>query len=192
MNYTEFGINAVSIYPFSSTQSIYKTTMKISFLITSALSAALAALLMTGCASNSPQAEKAGDAASTSTNANKKAEVKDSSKADAEKGSQVVGINGREGEIIGRPAGNSKFKSLQIGMSMRQATDIAGQPTDQGAYITGKAFIPFYFGGDKHRFELAYKGQGRLIFAGDSAWNGMGSTGSLIKIVNDPKDSGYR
>jgi len=165
--------------------------MKISFSTTRVAGTALAVFLMAGCASNSPQPEKTADAATT-TSASKKADIKETSKAETDGGVKVVGINGREGEVIGRPAANSKFKSLQIGMSMRQATDITGQPTDQGAYITGKAFIPFYFGGDKHRFELAYKGQGRLIFAGDSAWNGMGSTGSLIKIIHDPKDSGYR
>lgn len=166
--------------------------MKISSLTNGALSFSLAALLMTGCASNEPKAEKAEEATPTSAAASKKTIVKDAGKAESGKESKVVGLNGREGEVIGKPAGNSKFKSLQIGMSMRQAADIAGQPTDEGAYITGKAFIPFYFGGDKHRFELAYKGQGRLIFAGDSAWSGMGSTGTLIKIIHDPKDSGYR
>lgn len=166
--------------------------MKISFLTTSTLSTALAALLMTGCASNSSQPENSTNNTTTAPSSNKKTDVKESPKADAGNGTQVIGLNGREGEIFGTPAKNSKFKSLQIGMSMRQATEIAGQPTDEGAYITGKAFIPFYFGGDKHRFELAYKGQGRLIFAGDSAWIGMSSTGSLIKIIHDPKDSGYR
>jgi len=75
-------------------------------------------------------------------------------------------------------------------MSARQVTDIAGQPTDQGAYVTGKAFIPFYFGSDRHRFEMTYKGQGRLIFAG----GGMGdfSSGNLIWIIHNPNESGYR
>lgn len=41
-------------------------------------------------------------------------------------------------------AANSKFTPLQIGMSLKQVTDFAGQPTDSGAYVTDKAFIPFY------------------------------------------------
>ena len=61
----------------------------------------------------------------------------------------VKGINDWEGDITGKPAANSKFTKLQIGMGMRQVTDLVGQPTDQGAYITGKAFIPFFFGGDR-------------------------------------------
>ena len=57
-----------------------------------------------------------------------------------------------EGEITGKPAANSKLSKLQIGMSMRQSIDLAGSPTDQGAYVTGKAWIPFYFGSDRHRY----------------------------------------
>lgn len=116
--------------------------------------------------------------------------VTDSSKVEAGSGRTVKGLNGYEGEITGTPARNSKFTRLQIGMSARQVTDLAGQPTDQGAYVTGKAFIPFYFGSDRHRFEMTYKGQGRLIFAG----GGMGdfSSGNLIWIIHNPNESGYR
>ncbi|MGJ7612529.1 MULTISPECIES: hypothetical protein [unclassified Variovorax] len=116
--------------------------------------------------------------------------VVDSSKIEAGSGRTVKGLNGYEGEITGNPARNSKFTKLQIGMSARQVTDLAGQPTDQGAYVTGKAFIPFYFGSDRHRFEMSYKGQGRLIFAG----GGMGdySGGNLIWVIHNANESGYR
>jgi hypothetical protein len=116
--------------------------------------------------------------------------VIDSSKIESGSGRTVKGINDFEGEITGIPAKNSKFTPLQIGMSVRQAMDIAGPPTDQGAYMTGKAWIPFYFGSDRHRFEMTYKGQGRLIFAG----GGMGdfSSGNLIWIIHNPNESGYR
>ena len=116
--------------------------------------------------------------------------VTDSSKVEAGSGRTVKGLNGYEGEITGNPARNSKFTRLQIGMSAKQVTDIAGAPTDQGAYVTGKAFIPFYFGSDRHRFEMTYKGQGRLIFAG----GGMGeyTSGNLIWIIHNPNESGYR
>jgi len=116
--------------------------------------------------------------------------VVDSSKVEAGSGRTVKGLNDYEGEITGNPAANSKFTKLQIGMPVRQVTDIAGPPTDQGAYITGKAWIPFYFGADRHRFEMTYKGQGRLIFAG----GGMGdfSSGYLIWIIHNANEQGYR
>jgi hypothetical protein len=116
--------------------------------------------------------------------------VIDSSKVESGSGRTVKGLNDYEGEITGNPAPNSKFTKLQIGMPVRQVTDLAGPPTDQGAYITGKAWIPFYFGADRHRFEMTYKGQGRLIFAG----GGMGdfTSGYLIWIIHNPNEPGYR
>jgi len=148
--------------------------------ISLALLSAIAISMTTGCATDSPKTEKAADSAAPAKTAS-------AAKSD-ENGTKVTGINGKEGEIIGKPAKGSKFTSLQMGMGMKQVMDIAGQPTDQGAYITGKAFIPFYFGDDKHRYELAYKGQGRLIFAGQA----FNSGAYLIKIIHDANDTGYR
>ena len=96
----------------------------------------------------------------------------------------------KEGEIVGTPAKNSKFTKLQMGMGMKQVTDLIGPPTDQGAYVTGKAFIPFYFGSDRYRHELVYKGQGRLVFAGGSVGN-LGA-GRLIRITHNANEPGYR
>lgn len=121
---------------------------------------------------------------------NANGEVVDSSKVEAGSGTKVKGLGNWEGEITGKPAPNSRFNKLQIGMSMRQAVDLAGQPTDQGGYITGRAWIPFYFGSDRHRFEMVYKGQGRLIFAGGSLGDFTG--GNLIWIIHNANESGYR
>lgn len=119
---------------------------------------------------------------------NAEGEVIDSEAVEAGYGETVTGVNDYEGEITGKPAPGSKFTQLQIGMPMKQVTDLIGEPTDQGAYVTGKAFIPFFFGGDRHRYEMAYKGQGRLVFAGES----MGTGGNLIWIIHNKNDSGYR
>jgi len=121
---------------------------------------------------------------------NAQGEVIDSKLVEGGHGQQVKGLGDWEGEITGKPARGSKFTKLQIGMSTKQVTDLIGQPTDQGAYITGKAFIPFYFGSDRHRFEMLYKGQGRLIFAGGSFGDYTG--GNLIWIIHFAGESGYR
>ena len=162
---------------------------------------AVVALATAGCASrggsgSQPAAAPAPAAAAPAAPSGAKAgmdargNVTDSSKVEAGSGRTVKGLNGYEGEITGNPARNSKFTRLQIGMSAKQVTDLAGPPTDQGAYVTGKAFIPFYFGSDRHRFEMTYKGQGRLIFAG----GGMGeyTGGNLIWIIHNANESGYR
>jgi hypothetical protein len=116
-------------------------------------------------------------------------EVVDPKKVEAGYGQKVKGINDWEGEVTGKPAPGSKFSQLQIGMSAKQAMDIVGQPTDQGAYITGKAFIPFFWGSDRYRYEMAFKGQGRLIFAGSA---GFDSNSHLIWIIHSAADTGYR
>ena len=120
---------------------------------------------------------------------NAKGEVVDSSKVEGGNGTKVT-VGEYEGEITGKAAPGSKFNKLKIGMSMKQVFDLIGQPSDQGAYVTGKAFIPFYFGGDRHRFETVYKGTGRLIFAG----GGFGDWGSghLIWIIHNHNEPAYR
>jgi hypothetical protein len=128
--------------------------------------------------------------AKTPPGMNEKGEVVDSSQVEAGHGKQVKGLGGWEGEITGKPAPKSKFAKLQIGMSMKQATDLVGQPTDSGAYITGKAWIPFYFGSDRTRFEMIYKNQGRLVFAGGSLGDYTG--GHLVWIINNSREGGYR
>lgn len=160
--------------------------------------AALAAVLA-GCA-NMPGASKSSSDGSASAPAaapakstagmNAQGEVVDSSKVEAGSGRKVKGLNDWEGEITGKAAPSSKFNKLQIGMSMKQVVDLAGQPTDQGAYMTGKAWIPFYFGSDRHRYEMVYKSQGRLIFAGGSLGDFTG--GNLIWIIHNANESGYR
>jgi hypothetical protein len=153
--------------------------------VAAAAPAAMAAATAPAAASTAPSTVGAGKPGMDA-----RGNVVDSSKVEAGSGRTVKGINDYEGEITGNPGPNSKFTRLQIGMSTRQVMDIAGPPTDQGAYVTGKAFIPFYFGSDRHRYEMTFKGQGRLVFAG----GGMGdySSGNLIWIIHNPNESGYR
>ena len=121
---------------------------------------------------------------------NDKGEVIDSKKVEAGYGQKVKGLGDWEGEITGKPAPGTKFTQLQIGMPMKQVIDLAGQPSDQGGYITGRAFIPFYFGSDRHRYEMVYKGMGRLVFAGGGV--GDWSSGHLIWIIHNPNEGPYR
>jgi hypothetical protein len=155
---------------------------------------------LTGCITNSAKQEAPAAASTapapaakgsrTGPGMNGNGDVVDSSKVEAGYGQKVKGINDWEGEITGKPAPGSKFTRLQIGMPMKQITDLIGHPSDQGAYVTGKAFIPFFFGSDTHRFEMVYKGQGRLILAGGS-FGDMGG-GHLIWIIHNASEGGYR
>lgn len=157
--------------------------------------------LSAGCAQMGLGGGKAGTASETATAApatakapsagvNSRGEVTDSSQVSAGEGRKVKGRDGWEGEVTGKAAPGSKFNKLEIGMPMKQVTDLIGSPSDQGVYLSGKAWIPFYFGSDRHRHELVYKNQGRLIFAGPAGFQ-FGS-GNLIWIIHNPKESGTR
>lgn len=105
-------------------------------------------------------------------NLSKNKPVTDSSKVKAGDGTMVKGINDWEGEITGLPAAGSKFAKLKIGMSRDEVYGLIGQPSGQGAYVTGKAWIPFYHGSDRVRWESVYNGSGRLIFSQQAGWGG--------------------
>ncbi len=160
------------------------------------LTIATVLVVLSGCAtfqkSNTAATNETSSSARASTppGMNDKGEVIDSSKVEAGSGKHVKGVGDWEGEITGKMAAHSKFAKLKIGMSMKEVTDITGQPTDQGGYVTGKAWIPFYFGSDRNRYELVYKNEGRLIFAGGSMGD-MGS-GHLIWIINNAHEGKYR
>ena len=121
---------------------------------------------------------------------NANGEVIDSKLVSSGHGEHVKGIGNWQGEITGKPAKGSGFTRLQIGMPMQQVVDMIGRPSDSGAYVTGKAWIPFYFGSDRYRYEFVYKNQGRLIFAGGSIGNYSG--GNLIWIIHNGTEPGYR
>lgn len=122
---------------------------------------------------------------------NANGDVIDPRKVEAGYGQKVKGLNDWEGEITGRPAPGSKFAQLKIGMTSAQVLSLLGQPSDQGAHITGKAFIPFYFGSDRYRYEVVYKGQGRLLFASNGGFGWDGNT-NLIWIIHSANEPGTR
>lgn len=120
---------------------------------------------------------------------NDQGEVINAAEAEEGYGQKVTGINGWEGEITGKPVPGSKFNELKIGMPTKQVVDIVGQPTDQGMYMTGKAWIPFYQGSGRSRTEYVYKGLGRLIFDGKG---GFDSGSNLVWIIHSGNEDGYR
>lgn len=88
------------------------------------------------------------------------------------------------------PPPDSPLAKVREGMTMGQVAEILGQPSDQNQYVTGKAFIPWYFGDDATRVEWHYKGVGRVIFTGGGAFGQRG--GEVQWVEHDPDESGYR
>ncbi len=80
------------------------------------------------------------------------------------------------------------FDRITIGMSMDEVFAFIGQPTATTSRITGKAWAPFYHGGDTARMFALYKGKGRIVFSNSSRY---APVWRVIDIVNDPSESGY-
>lgn len=88
------------------------------------------------------------------------------------------------------PPADSKLAKVTKGMTMSEVVKILGEPTDRHQYVTGKAFIPWYFGDDASRVEWHYRGLGRVVLTGGGAF-GQGG-GNVEWVDYDPKETGYR
>ncbi|MCC6763953.1 MAG: hypothetical protein IT293_04740 [Deltaproteobacteria bacterium] len=88
------------------------------------------------------------------------------------------------------PPAGSPLAKITKGMAMSEVVKILGEPTDRNQYVTGKAFIPWYFGDDVTRIAWHYKGLGRVVFTGGGAWGQQG--GQVEWVDYDPKETGYR
>jgi hypothetical protein len=91
--------------------------------------------------------------------------------------------------VVSRPLPpDSPLAKVKIGMGAEEVFATIGPPTSESTYQTGKAFIPFHFGGDNVRMAARYKGQGIITFSQDSAFtSGM----SVISIDYDPEEPGF-
>ncbi len=84
--------------------------------------------------------------------------------------------------------GNGSFDQINQGMSMEEVYALIGQPTATTSRATGKAWAPFYQGGDTARTFALYKGKGRIVFSNASRY---APVWRVIDIVSDPSESGY-
>jgi hypothetical protein len=73
---------------------------------------------------------------------------------------------------------------IRTGMSDYDVRRILGRPDDSSAYLTGKAWIPFYYGTDTHRSDWMYRGVGRVIFSRNRYSGAL----SVVQILHDPNE----
>jgi hypothetical protein len=85
------------------------------------------------------------------------------------------------------PPAGSPLASIREGMRPEDVQKIAGAPSTIKPYITGKAFIPWYYGPDRTRTAYYYKGQGRVVFSGDA---GLGTGSKVLSVEYDPNEPG--
>ena len=86
------------------------------------------------------------------------------------------------------PPPGSPFAEVQMGMNDVQVRNVLGDPDNSNAYMTGKMFIPFYFGPDTHRAEWMYKGKGRVVFSRNRWTGGL----KVIKVRYEPTETAAR
>jgi hypothetical protein len=89
-----------------------------------------------------------------------------------------------DGEVYGNIPAKSKWARLRIGMEQPEVEKLLGVSHNVHAYPTAKAWIPFYYGTDRYRYEVRYPGQGSVSYTGGSWGAGRGV---LMMINYDPK-----
>ncbi len=87
-----------------------------------------------------------------------------------------------------KPAPGTKLALITEGMSEAQVIEILGAPTSQQNYMTGKAWIPFYYGPDTGRLDYRYKGLGLVSFSRSRYSGGT----KVIRVDADPNEDGIK
>jgi hypothetical protein len=82
------------------------------------------------------------------------------------------------------PRAGSKLSKVTAGMNDTQVRAVMGEPTNANAYMTGKAFIPYYYGPDTSRTDWMYTGQGRVVFSRNRYSGGL----KVIKVMANPNE----
>ena len=100
---------------------------------------------------------------------------------------EVTGLDGWTGTITGSARAGSRFERLQIGMERSEVVRIAGRPTSEFSHITGKAFIPYFYGSGGAEIKMAYSGLGRLILSKSARYSG---NYHLIAIEHNAAEKG--
>lgn len=84
------------------------------------------------------------------------------------------------------PPADSKLAKVAVGMKPDQVKEIMGEPTSASTYMTGKAWIPWYFG-PTHQTDWKYKDTGRVVFV-NNRWSGQIQT--VTRIDYDASEDG--
>lgn len=85
--------------------------------------------------------------------------------------------------IAAIPHGSS-LSQITIGMNDSEVRKLLGEPTSQNTYMTGKGWIPFYYGPDTTRIDYKYKKIGRVVFS-RSRYSGRLK---VINVIHNPNE----
>jgi hypothetical protein len=91
----------------------------------------------------------------------------------------------QKAEGVPPPAG-SLLSKVSVGMDDTEVRKLIGEPTNVQGYVTGKQFIPYYYGPDTSRVDYKYKAQGRVVFTR----NRYSGTLKVVRVDYDPSETG--
>ena len=73
---------------------------------------------------------------------------------------------------VAMPA-SSPLAKIQLGMTEVDVRKAIGEPTTTRSYMTGKMWMPFYYGGDTSRTAWTYAGEGEVVFSRNRYTGGL-------------------
>jgi len=88
---------------------------------------------------------------------------------------------------VAPPAG-SPLAKVELGMNDAQVRKVLGDPDNSNSYMTGKSWIPFYYGSDTMRSDWMYKGMGRVVFSRNQYSGSL----KVIRIDYNPNETAGR
>lgn len=101
----------------------------------------------------------------------------------------LLGCATRDPVALAPPDPGSPLARVERGMGLKEVESILGPATDQRAGITGKLFIPFYFGPGRVRIVNFYKGVGRVVFNGAA---GVSTDMYVDHVEPDSREPGFQ
>ncbi len=90
---------------------------------------------------------------------------------------------GKESPYSDPPTGH-EFTKDELNMNDIDVRRILGDPEHSNAYITGKAWIPYYYGPDTARSDWMYTGEGRVVFSRNRYSGAL----KVIRILYNPNE----
>ncbi len=86
-----------------------------------------------------------------------------------------------EAPAVAVPA-SSPLSKIAVGMNDVDVRKAIGEPTTSRSYMTGKAWIPYYYGSDTSRTSWTYAGEGEVVFSRNRYSGGL----KVIRVDYNP------
>lgn len=87
-------------------------------------------------------------------------------------------------DVYAHAPADSPLSGVRLGMTDTDVRRLLGNPDRSNAYMTGKAWIPFYYGSDTHRADWMYGGKGRVVFSRNRYSGGL----KVVQVLYNPSE----